>query len=315
MIKTGQPAFALPLVDWQGEKSKPYKLFRLEQLRGTAPQDGHDPKVPHRIGFHAMMLVTEGSFDHGLDFQTCRFSKNQLIYIAPNQIHHFIKHTRTHQAILLTFRPEILPAELLQIDEKRVPWSIMCYRWPSVTKLQPKETALLEQQLNFLERLDLAVPESSGAAAQYHVCAIIALAFELAKQNHNEPTDWQSNRQFLQFVQLVEESFLSHRDVTWYAKQMDCSQRTLNRVCQGMMGQTAKAFLSERVVIEAKRLLAYEADTVNEVAERLGFGATTNFVRHFKNEAGMTPQQFRAPIKAPNGVDAENQAEDPGRAF
>ena len=111
MINTGQPEFVLPMVDWQGEKAKPYKLFRLEELRGTAPQDGHYPKTPHRIGFHAMMLVTEGSFEHGLDFQTHRFSKNQLVYIAPNQVHHFVKDKRAHKAYILAFRPEILPAD------------------------------------------------------------------------------------------------------------------------------------------------------------------------------------------------------------
>ena len=130
----------------------------------------------------------------------------------------------------------------------------MCYRWPSVTRLKTKETELLKLQLEFLDTLDLSVPDSSCAAAQYHVCGIIALAFELAKKNRDEPAELRSNRQFLAFVQLVEESFASRRDVTWYATQLDCSQRTLNRICQRMMGKTAKEFLSERVVIEAKRL-------------------------------------------------------------
>lgn len=190
----------------------------------------------------------------------------------------------------------------------------MCYRWPSVTRLKTKETELLKLQLEFLDTLDLIVPDSSGAAAQYHVCGIIALAFELAKKNRDEPAELRSNRQFLAFVQLVEESFASRRDVTWYATQLDCSQRTLNRICQRMMGKTAKEFLSERVVIEAKRLLAYETDTVNEVAERLGFGATTNFVRYFRNETGMTPQEFKAPI-VPGRVYVENSSEDSGKTF
>ena len=312
MIKTGQTDFSPPVVGWQGENAKPYQLFRLEEMRGTAPRDGHDPKVPHRIGFHAMMLVTEGSFDHGWDFQTHCFSKNQLIYIAPNQIHHFVKTRRAHKACILAFRPEILPVELLQFDEKRVPWSIMCYRWPSVTKLKPKETKLLESQFEFLESLDLNVPNNNGVAAKYHICGIIALAFELAKKNHGEPTEWRSNRQFFEFVQLVEESFAVRRDVTWYAKQMDCSKRTLNRICQRMMGKTAKAFLSERVVIEAKRLLAYEADSVNEVAEKLGFGATTNFVRYFRNETGVTPQAFKDLLPLNDEV---NRLEDLTKAF
>jgi AraC-like DNA-binding protein len=314
MINSRQPTEGVPLVDWQASKVRPYKLYRLEELRGTVPRDGHDPKIPHRIGFHAMMLVTDGSFEHGFDFQVVRFTKNQLIYIAPNQVHHFVKSRRAHKAFILAFQPEILPAELLQLDGERVPWSIMCYRWPGLTTLKPKETRILSEQLAFLDKLHAIAPDSNGAAARYHVCAINALAFELAKKNHDEPAEWRSDRNFLKFVELVEESYTTRRNVTWYAKQLDCSQRTLNRICHRMLGKTAKEFLSARVVIEAKRLLAYEVDSVNEVAKRLGFGATTNFARYFKQEAGVTPQEFKDPIKRMEISRAPNIGED-GRSF
>ncbi|MEM8736341.1 MAG: AraC family transcriptional regulator, partial [Planctomycetota bacterium] len=55
----------------------------------------------------------------------------------------------------------------------------------------------------------------------------------------------------------------------------------------------AKVLLSRRVVLEAKRLLAQSQESVNAVAERLGFGETTNFVRYFRGESGLTPQAFR----------------------
>lgn len=298
MINPEQSVVGVPLVTWQASKAKPYKLYRLEELRGTAPQDGHDPKVPHRIGFHAMMLVTEGSFEHGFDFEIRRFSKNQLVYIAPNQVHHFVKSRRAHKALILAFQPDILPAELLQLDGERVPWSIMCYRWPALSTLTAKETQLLSKQITFLDQLDEVAPDSNGAAARYHVCAIIAFAFEMAKKNHDEPAEWKSNRNFLKFVELVEDSYTTRRNVTWYAKQLDCSQRTLNRICHRMLGKTAKEFLSSRVVLEAKRLLAYEVETVSEVAQQLGFGETTNFARYFKNETGITPQEFKEPVRA-----------------
>ena len=302
MIKTGQTDSDLPVVNWQGEKAKPYKLFRLEELKASAfsltsgfqPEDGHNPRTPHRIGFHALMVVTHGSFDHWLDFQTHRFSKNQLIYIAPNQIHHFIKRTRAHKAWILTFRPEILPAGLLHLEAKQAPWSIMSYRWPSITKLKPREAGLLGKQMEFLCNLQLNYPDSLGPAANHHVCGIIALAFELSKKNHDEPIDWQLNQRFLEFVQLVEQFFTIRRDAKWYARRMDCSSRTLNRICQRTTSKPAKALLTERVVIEAKRFLTYGEVSVNVVGENLGFSATTNFVRYFKNETGMTPQEFRS---------------------
>ena len=81
-----------------------------------------------------------------------------------------------------------------------------------------------------------------------------------------------------------------------------------------MLGKTAKTFLSERVAVESKRLLAYEADTVNEVANRVGFGATTNFVRYFKNETGVTPQEFKEQVFEAEDY-SQRLSEDSGRAF
>jgi AraC-like DNA-binding protein len=282
-----------PTVSWQGSASKPYALFRLEKLQGISPPDGHDPWVPHRIGFHALILVTDGEFDHVLDFRTRRLVKKQLVYVAPNQVHCFTKNRPPHKAIILAFRPEILPAELLQPDAQRVHWSTMCYRWPAITTLGDQQLELLLNQLEFLEKLEDRLPENNGATARYHVCGIVSLAFELSKRNHNEPTEWRSDRQFLDFVQLVEECYTQRRDTSWYAKRLDCSPRTLNRICQKMLGKTAKAFLQQRVVVEAKRSLAYEGDSIGNVAERLGFTETSNFARFFKLETGMSPQDFR----------------------
>ena len=293
MIKTRQPETTVEVVGWLGEESKPYRVIRLEELTGKSPRDGHDPGSPHRIGFHAMMLVTQGRFRHWLDFETHSLSEHQLIYIAPNQVHHFVEHSQQSKVWALIFRPEVLPGGLLQLDDECPPWSVMCHLWPSITKLDPEEAGLLDQQLSILQRLDAIGSERGGNAANHHVCGIIALAFELAKKSQREPKDLVSNPRFFEFVQLVEQSFTSRRDVKWYAEQMECSQRTLNRDCQNVTGKSAKAVLSERVIIEAKRFLTYGADSVNAVAAKLGFGATTNFVRYFRNETGMTPQEFR----------------------
>ena len=302
MINKGHAAASVPVVGWQGEKAKPYRLFRLEELKtsslsltsGFQPEDGHNPRLPHRIGFHAMMVVTHGSFDHWLDFETYRFLKNQLIYIAPNQIHHFIERKCVHKAWILIFRPELLPAGLLHLESQQTPWSIMSYRWPSITKLKSKQVRLLDAQMDFLSNLQVNYPDSLGEAANHHVSAIIAMAFELAKKGTNEKADCQINNRFFDLVQLIEESFRFRRDVKWYANQLDCSTKTLNRLCQQETGKTVKAFLGDRAIIEAKRLLTYGGDSISSVAEKLGFTATTNFARFFRGETGMTPQEFKS---------------------
>ncbi len=136
----------------------------------------------------------------------------------------------------------------MHLEAKQFPWSIMSYRWLGATKLKPKETVLLEKQMEFLSNLQLDYPDSLGSAPNHHVCGIIALGFELAKKNHDQPIDWESNQRVYEFVEIVEQHFTSRR-VNWYAEQMGCSPRTLSRICQLAIGKSAKAALTARTGI------------------------------------------------------------------
>jgi AraC-like DNA-binding protein len=81
--------------------------------------------------------------------------------------------------------------------------------------------------------------------------------------------------------------------VAQYAKRLGCSQRSLNRATIEVAQTSAKSMLSQRIVLEAKRLLAHSALPVARIAEELGFDEATNFVKFFRREAGITPGAFR----------------------
>jgi AraC-like DNA-binding protein len=57
---------------------------------------------------------------------------------------------------------------------------------------------------------------------------------------------------------------------------------------------SAKAFISKRINLEAKRLLAHTDLPVGVIAEKLGFQEATHFSKFFKREARCTPKEFRA---------------------
>ena len=58
-------------------------------------------------------------------------------------------------------------------------------------------------------------------------------------------------------------------------------------------GVGAKAFLTNRIVLEARRLLVHTRAPVATISEQLGFDEATNFVKFFRREAGVTPGAFR----------------------
>ncbi|MFI0233893.1 helix-turn-helix domain-containing protein [Streptomyces sp. NPDC017086] len=55
----------------------------------------------------------------------------------------------------------------------------------------------------------------------------------------------------------------------------------------------AKAFIGDRLVLEAKRLLLHTQLPASAVADRLGFSSTTVFTRFFRHRTSETPLGFR----------------------
>jgi AraC family transcriptional activator of pobA len=89
------------------------------------------------------------------------------------------------------------------------------------------------------------------------------------------------------------------RKAALYARRLDYSPRTLNRATQETVGRTAKQYVDDRVVLEAKRLLAHSDITVAECASRTGFDDPANFSKFFRARTGLTPGTFAARVRVP----------------
>ncbi|MCC8154772.1 MAG: helix-turn-helix transcriptional regulator [Tannerellaceae bacterium] len=76
------------------------------------------------------------------------------------------------------------------------------------------------------------------------------------------------------------------------AGQLRLTSEELNTLCKEYAGVTAKQFLLDCKLTEAKRLLLYSNWHVNEIAFRLGFEDSSYFSRIFKKKTSLTPSDF-----------------------
>ncbi|WP_272642918.1 helix-turn-helix domain-containing protein [Marinomonas mediterranea] len=67
----------------------------------------------------------------------------------------------------------------------------------------------------------------------------------------------------------------------------------MGRAVTAATGVTAKAYITARINLEAKRLLARTDLPVSTIAEKLGFEEATNFSKFFKRETAVPPAEFR----------------------
>jgi AraC-like DNA-binding protein len=98
---------------------------------------------------------------------------------------------------------------------------------------------------------------------------------------------------FQRFRDAVAADFARVHQVRDYARHLGYSEKSLTRSTLELAGVSAKAFVSQRIALEAKRLLAHTSLPVSVIAAQLGMDEANNFAKFFKREVGCTPTEFR----------------------
>ena len=112
------------------------------------------------------------------------------------------------------------------------------------------------------------------------------------KQNASQTTT-RSKMIFEQFIRLVGENHMKHRNVGFYADKLCLTPKYLSKLIKGASGKSAPEWIDSYVILEAKSLLKYSDITIKEIVYRLNFPNQSVFYKFFKARTGMTPSEYR----------------------
>ncbi|MCS0637420.1 AraC family transcriptional regulator [Streptomyces sp. LP05-1] len=126
-----------------------------------------------------------------------------------------------------------------------------------------------------------------------------ALVLRLSHLGPREQARPEGNEVFLAFHRAVRGSFATSRRVDEYAQALGYSPRTLTRAVLAATGRTAKQYLDDYTVLEAKRLLVHTDLAAAGIAGRLGFATPASFAKFFRQHTDRTPTDFRRGARTP----------------
>ena len=112
------------------------------------------------------------------------------------------------------------------------------------------------------------------------------------KQEASQTTT-RSKMIFEQFIRLVGENHMKHRNVGFYADKLCLTPKYLSKLIKGASGKSAPEWIDSYVILEAKSLLKYSDITIKEIVYRLNFPNQSVFYKFFKARTGMTPSEYR----------------------
>lgn len=268
------------------------EVVAMQELRARAPLA--DLRRPHRIEFHELIFVTRGECTHVVDFEPIRCRPGSVLALQPSQVEQFDVAT-PWDGWLVLFRPEQLFAS--QDKTRKLGLVQAVAELPVQLTLGGAETRLLQltmEQMHLDGRLQAGKPE--GQALLLHQLCTVLLRLVLVHQQQRRDGSARPSEldRFRRFRLLLDQSFAKWHTLAQYADAVGCTSRTLTRVTLNVAGIGAKAFVANRISLEAKRLLAHTEMPVASVGDELGFDDSSNFTKFFKREVGCAPMEFRA---------------------
>lgn len=103
----------------------------------------------------------------------------------------------------------------------------------------------------------------------------------------------ENNIYLSRFIKLVEENMREQHSVQYYADRLCITPNYLNEIISSAMPVSAKQYIRNKLMDEAKRLLVYSDQPVSEIALFLHFSTVSYFIRSFRQYTGKTPLIYR----------------------
>jgi AraC family transcriptional regulator, transcriptional activator of pobA len=287
------PEKPLPIYQIQdfAETARPAPNFYLNRFEAHLQQHAFIQK-PHKHNFYIVLLITQGSGTHTIDFKTYPVSPQTVFFLSPGQVHAWQLAADTAGYILF-FNPEFY---------QLVPPQGQFYRFPFFNTLVPQPTltlpanqaapvtAILE---NMAAEHNGQLPQWESTVASYLNILLIVLARVYSKQYGQPQLSAPVYSAWEQLQDLLEQHYKQHQPVSFYADKMHLTPKQLNDLSKNTWGKTVTELLQDRVILEARRLLTHSALTITQVAAELGYFDNSYFSRFFKKHTDQTPESFR----------------------
>ena len=246
---------------------------------------------PHRHNSYVLVLFTNGSGTHDIDFDSFVIRPGSMFFLQPGQIHNW-ELSDDIDGFVVFYSPEMYNLYFRQKTIDAYPFYYSLGNLPEMI-LNAKETKDIEPYFYSM----LAEYQGNKMMRQDKIINVLdSIHIEIArKYNENHVLETHSyNVKLRDFNTLLENHFLTEITPSFYASQLHITLKHLNRICNEILKKTTTQVITERIILEAKRMLMDKKRTVSEIASALGFDDYSYFVRLFKKHAGMTPTIFRA---------------------
>jgi AraC family transcriptional activator of pobA len=250
----------------------------------------------HRTAFYQIVWYRKGNPTHIVDFSPISIEDNVLLFLNKNTIHSFDAKNGIEGFVILFTETFFYQSDA---DANFLKTSILFNElWPVSIVQVAQQCSVFQNLLQLMENeTKLAKDTFHASILKDYLHSFLLQAERLRKrQILNEIRKSPEFDYVIMFRDLLEISYRKCRQVSYYAANLSVTEKRLNQASTKVLGKTPKQIINDRVILEAKRLLAHTNDSVKEIGYSIGFEEPTNFIKYFRKHNGFTPVEFRASL-------------------
>lgn len=248
---------------------------------------------PHRVDFHHLILFTHGEGRHNVDFQPYDYSPGSMCLIRQGQVQTFELSPKL-EGVMLLFTEDFIAKNLTQSDVLALN---RFYGYDMQSPIIQLDESTRKSVESLTGEITAEYQDESHFGREEAIRLLLKyLLLRIERVRRTSSPEGESVgrlRAFGEFQNLLLSRLTATRNARDYAAELKMSYRQLNHLCKAVSGKTAKAFIDESFILEAKRRLATTSISIKELSFELGFDDPTNFTQFFKKHAGRLPAQFR----------------------
>jgi AraC-like DNA-binding protein len=248
---------------------------------------------PHSHNFYLCVLFTEGFGKHEIDFNSYKVNPGKVFFLKPGQTH-FWKFDTKPEGFIFFHSQEFYDLKFLNHTLNSFPFFYSNQNPPLLELSQQKMKVLIPKfeevyteykQDNILRELKIInlinsiyIDLTRAYTADINLEKLVSSSYSVILEN---------------LEKLINQKFYTEKLPKFYANQLNITTKHLNRVVKKTLNKTTNQLISERIILESKRLIIHSENNLAAIADTLKYSDYAYFSRFFKSKTGFTPIGFR----------------------
>lgn len=261
----------------------PIRVIKLDEY-----DTEYDFGESHRHNYFELFFFKNGGGEHLIDFESYPIPDESVHIVASRNVH-LLKRTKSSNGFIILFKREAL---ISSKESKHKDYFFL---------LNQKLLLLNSMQYSkiqfFIEDLESELKQNTSTdseIAKTSLHLIIQKLIKYSEESFNSSSNQTGSNLYQKFIYLLEDHFELEFTIGFYAEKLFCSNESLTKEIKKVSGKSVAEMISDRRLLESKRLVKHSDFSFKEISNLLNFNDSAHFNHFFKGKVGKTPSEFRS---------------------